>query len=459
MAERITLPELAEGIAGGDVVSVAVSEGDTVTEGQTLIELETDKATVPVPSPAAGKIVKVLAKVGEPLQVGEPIVELEGAPGAVKAPPPPEKPAKPPRHAERPPAEPATEAEQVEMPPEERGAEKPAEEQRVEARQARQREVQARPEPGPAETPPGAPEAGEPAPAGPAARRLARELGVDINRVPGSSRGGRISPEDVKDFARQRMKSGVPGVTPAAAELPDFARWGPVRRETLTTLRRKISDNLARAWVTIPHVHQFDDADITDLAALRKAHAPRFKERGANLTMTAFLLKAVVATLQKFPQFNASLDPVNGEMVFKDYFHIGVAVDTPGGLIVPVLRDVDRKDLYAISRELGDLAQRTRDRQVGLEELRGASFSVSNLGGIGGSHFTPIINPPEVAILGVGRSREVPVWRNGQVVPRTILPLCVAYDHRVIDGADGARFITELVRTLEHYQDVMLLGL
>ncbi len=472
--ETYKLPELAEGIEAGDVVGVLVNEGDTVEEGQSLIELETDKATVPVPAPYGGRIAKIHVKPGDKVPVGAPLVDIEGgaagkAPAEKAAPTPekpkePEKPAKPAAEAAPPREEPVA---APEKPAEEKAPPPPTEqpEPREEKRQAEKAGGAPLPE-RPVEPEPASPsEQGEgtPIPAGPSVRRLARELGVDLRQVKGSGGAGRITSDDVKEHARRRMTAPEAGgpMTGAVApgETPDFSRYGPVRTEPLPSMRRKISANMSASWSQIPHVHQFAEADVTDLMAIQKKYAPVFKERGVSLTMTSLILKAVARTLKAFPKFNASLDLQKGEVVYKDYIHIGVAVDTPAGLIVPVIRDVDKKDLLQLSVELGDIAKRTRERQVGLDELRGASFTVSNLGGIGGSHFTPIINPPEVAVLGVGRSEKTPTYRGDSLVPRMKLPLCVAYDHRLIDGADGARFIVELVRVLENFEDAMFFGL
>jgi pyruvate dehydrogenase E2 component (dihydrolipoamide acetyltransferase) len=234
--------------------------------------------------------------------------------------------------------------------------------------------------------------------------------------------------------------------------------YGSERRVAISSLRRKIASTVTQAWTTIPHVHQFQEADITDLLALHKRYAPQFKQKGATLTLTSLFLKVVTHALKLYPQFNATIDLTNGEVIYKEYYNVGVAVDTPDGLIVPVVHHVDQKDLLQISLELADLAERTRKREVKLEELRGATFTVSNMGGLGAGPFTPIILPPQVAILGVGKGRRMPVHRDGQFVPRMILPICVAYDHRLIDGADGARFTNEIVKLLEDFQ-AMILGL
>jgi pyruvate dehydrogenase E2 component (dihydrolipoamide acetyltransferase) len=300
-------------------------------------------------------------------------------------------------------------------------------------------------------------EAGEPqAPAPPSTRRLARELGVPLAKVQGSGPGGRITPEDVKDFARMSMKpasKSAPASAPetsAASPLPDFTRWGEVERVPLSNIRKRTVESISRSWREIPHVTQVEEADITDLEALRHRHAKRAAAKGGKLTATVFVLKAVVAALKKFPELNASLDLASEELVLKRYFHIGIAVDTEHGLIVPVLRDVDHKPLLDLSAELITLSDRARNRKVKLDELKGASFTVTNLGGLGGTAFTPIINPPEVAILGLARSqRRLFKDDDGDIVERLMLPLCLSYDHRVVDGALAIRFLRKVASMLE----------
>jgi pyruvate dehydrogenase E2 component (dihydrolipoamide acetyltransferase) len=473
---RVELPFLAEGIEGGDVVQVLVHEGDQVTEGQSLIELETDKATVPVPAPAAGKVARVLVHKGDHLKVGQALVELDGdgqaaspqtsehktsadkQPGGEQ--PRDNKPRDNKASQEQQPAigpapqpSPAAEAahaesvEQAEKPPVQRSSSPQASPPRPDTKQ----------EPAPTSQPSSS-GAGIAAP--PSVRRLARELGVDLTQVKGSEAGGRITAEDVKSYVRERTRrSGAPSGKEGSDKGGVFTTmYGNERREAIPSLRRKIAATVTQAWTTIPHVHQFQDADITDLLALHKRYAPQFKQKGATLTLTSLFLKAVTHALKLYPQFNATLDLTNGEVIYKEYYNIGVAVETPDGLIVPVIHHVDQKDLLQISLELADLAERTRSRTVKLEELRGATFSVSNMGGLGAGPFTPIVYPPQVAILGVGKGRRTAVYRDGQFVPRMMVPLCVAYDHRLIDGADGARFTNEIVKVLEDFQ-AMFLGL
>jgi pyruvate dehydrogenase E2 component (dihydrolipoamide acetyltransferase) len=449
---RVELPFLAEGVEGGDVIQLLVAEGDQVTEGQSLLELETDKATVPVPAPAAGTVARLLVRQGDHVKVGQALLELDGAEGPAHAAktPAPEQPAVPPM---APPPSP------------------------IEADAAKPLEREEQPQSGPATAPPSktersaplpsepqsasasSPPTGAAIPAPPSVRRLARELGVDLAQVKGSETGGRITAEDVKAFVRERTRrSGAPLGQDDHGGTVFSTIYGTERREALPSIRRKIAANMTQAWTTIPHVHQFQEADITDLMELHKRYAPQFTQKGATLTLTSLLLKAVAHALKLYPQLNATLDLTNGEVIYKDYYNIGVAVDTQAGLIVPVVHQVDQKDLLQISHELADLAERTRKREIKLEELRGATFTVSNMGGLGAGPFTPIIYPPQVGILGVGKARMTPVYRDGQFVPRRILHLCVAYDHRLVDGAVGARFTNEIVKVLEDFQ-AMFLGL
>ena len=336
----------------------------------------------------------------------------------------------------------------------------------VEEKEASTAAPSSRPEPQ-AQEPPAGEQTAREASAGPgvaappSVRRLARELGVDLTQVKGSEAGGRITAEDVKTYVRERTRrSGVPSGKEGQDKGANVftTMYGNERREAISSLRRKIAATVTQAWTTIPHVHQFQEADITDLLALHKRYAPQFKQKGATLTLTSLFLKAVTHALKLYPQFNATIDLTNGEVIYKDYYNIGVAVDTPAGLIVPVVHRVDHKDLLQISLEIADLAERTRTREIKLEELRGATFTVSNMGGLNAGPFTPIIMPPQVAILGVGKGKRTAVYRDGQFVPRVMLPLCVAYDHRLIDGADGARFTNEIVKVLEDFQ-AMFMGL
>ncbi|HEY8503675.1 MAG TPA: 2-oxo acid dehydrogenase subunit E2, partial [Gemmataceae bacterium] len=286
----------------------------------------------------------------------------------------------------------------------------------------------------------------------PATRRLARELRVDLRQVRGSGRGGRVTIDDVKAYVRGRMEQPPPGAAPAAGvslpPLPDFSKWGPVERKRVSQLRQTVARNVSAAWLTCPMVTQYDLADVTELEAIRRRYAEGQPKGAPKLTMTVLAVKAAVAALKSFPHFNASFDAAAGELIYKKYFHIGIAVDTERGLVVPVIRDADRKSVHDIAVEVTELAQKARDGKLTIEEMRGGTFTITNLGGIGGTAFSPILNYPEVAILGLARTSQQPVVRDGKVEPRLMLPLCLTYDHRVIDGADGARFTTRLTQIL-----------
>jgi pyruvate dehydrogenase E2 component (dihydrolipoamide acetyltransferase) len=445
---NVELPFLAEGIEGGDVVQLLVREGDQVTEGQSLIELETEKATVPVPAPAAGTVSRLLVAQGDHVKVGQAIIELDGAEERTTE-------AKAPLQEKTP-----EEQEQEKTAPRKTKPAPPQQEKPTSEPQAKLVEQEERPTALKDEGSPAAasPRSGsEMIPAPPSVRRLARELGVDLAQVRGSEAGGRITAEDVKTYVRERTRRSAPSRQEPRGNVFS-TMYGNERREPLPSIRRKIAANMTEAWTTIPHVHQFQDADITDLLEMHKRYAPQFTEKGTTFTLTSLFLKAAVHALKLYPQLNATLDLTNGEVIYKDYYNIGVAVDTPAGLIVPVIHRVDQKNLFQISVELADLAERTRKREITLEELRGATFTISNMGGIGAGPFTPIIYPPQVGILGMGRARMMPVYRDGQFVPRKILNLCVAYDHRLVDGAVGARFTNEIVKVLEDFE-AMFLGL
>ncbi|WP_242690999.1 dihydrolipoyllysine-residue acetyltransferase [Lysobacter enzymogenes] len=444
---------------GVPVIELLVAVGDTVTQDQGLVTLESDKATMEVPAPFAGIVRELKVKIGDELAEGSVVALIEPTEGEEKqAPAPAPEAAKPaaPAKAEAPaPAksEPApaakAEAPKPEAPAPLAGAAAGTD-----------------PEALPPRTPPVAFTAEELMPdkvpyASPAVRLFARELGVDLLRVSGSARGGRISKEDVQSFVKGVMQGG--GGAPAAAGaapalggglnlLPwpkvDFSKFGETETKPLTRIQKLSGANLARNWAMIPHVTQHDDADITDLEALRVALNKENEKAGIKLTMLAFLMKASVNALQKFPNFNASLDASGENLTLKKYFHIGFAADTPNGLVVPVVRDVDKKGVLQIARETGELAAKARDGKLGPADMSGGCFSISSLGGIGGTAFTPIVNAPEVAILGVSKSATKPVWDGKQFAPRLILPLSLSYDHRVIDGAAAARFTAYLAQLL-----------
>lgn len=434
---EVKLPALADGVEAGDILNVLVKPGDEIQVDDPIVELESEKATVSVPSPVAGRVVSVFVKTGDKVRVGENLIMVETGDGDSLL--------------ETATAETSQAAEGSE------GASKQALPSETIVRGVAEPHIPIVQPLAPAVT-----QEQDLIPASPAVRRIAREIGLDLRRVRGSGKNGRILIEDldpyIAEFVRKRGGQMTGGVSVAQPELPDFAQWGPVRRVKIDSLRRKIAEHLTQAWLTIPHVHQFHEADITELLALQKRHRERVKQLGASLTLTPFVMKAAVIALKEFPEFNATFDARNEEIIYKDYYHIGVAVDTPAGLIVPVIRDVDKKTIVELAVELADVAQRTRERKVALEELRGGTFTISNLGSIGGSHFTPIVNSPEVAILGVGRAtkRLVLAGADGSVSERSMLPLVLGYDHRIIDGAQGARFMVRLVEVLENFEATFL---
>ncbi|MBN2310085.1 MAG: 2-oxo acid dehydrogenase subunit E2 [Candidatus Hydrogenedentes bacterium] len=413
------LPALAENIETATVTKVLVSVGDAVAVDQPVLEIETDKAAAEVPSSVSGTITELLVNEGDTVKVGAVVFRATGQDAA------------PAPKADAPVA-----------------AEVPAE-------PARPAEMPAPVEPDSAGPAPAPKRSGAPGVAAPSVRRLARELGVDLSEVTGSGADGRITADDVKAHAAGAgaAEAGASGPgesrTTSVESLPDFARWGEIERQPMSAIRRRTAENMARAWATVPHVTQFDKADVTELERLRKEHGKKVEAAGGKLTVTAVIVKVLASALKKSPQFNASVDVAANEVVFKKYYNVGVAVDTERGLLVPVIRDVDTKNVTQIAVELGALAERARNRKLTLDEMQGGTFTVSNLGGIGGTGFTPIVNAPEVAILGVSRSQVEAVFVEGGVEPRTMLPLSLSYDHRVIDGADGARFLRWVVEALE----------
>lgn len=430
MAEEIRLPDLGEGIDQGDVVRILVSEGDSIKVDQPVIELETDKALVEVPSSVAGTVATVNVSSGESISPGAVLVTIDAAQAGDT------------REAVR---ESHAKEKNVQQPPPDAPAERRAPPAPVNADTDE-------------ETPAAVESSSATVPAAPSVRRFARELGVDLRQVPGSGAGGRITRDDVKSYVQSSLNETAQAGPVVAPDLPDFTRWGHVERQPLPGVRRTIAQNVGTAWAQVPHVTQFDRADLTDLEAFRQRQKASTEARGGKLTPTPFVLKAVVSALKAFPQFNASLDKAAGQLVLKHYYHIGVAVDTERGLLVPVIRDVDRRDIFELAIQLDDLARRTREGRADVEELQGGTFTVTNLGSIGGTSFTPIVNFPEVAILGMGRSRQEPVVRDGRIEARLIMPVCLSYDHRVVDGADGARFTRHLVESLENPERLLLGG-
>ena len=482
MATAVNLPELGENIESGTVIAVLVNVGDRVEKDQPLVELETDKAVVEVPSSEGGVIQEIRVKEGDTLPVGGTILILNPngsaagtvtveppqspepeapppepeEPAAVEAPPEPEAVPETPAAVETPPS-PETKSKMsaaVETPPSHEAApETPA---ATVAEETPEAESPPQPEPAAptADTTAEPPRARGTVRAAPSVRRLAREIGVELEAVQPATPGGLIRAEDVKAHARKvRSEPGpamppAPGAAPAAAKLPNFEKWGPVRREKMSTVRRLTAENMARSW-TAPHVTQNDKADITELEKFRKEYGKRAEAAGGKLTATAILVKVLAKALQRFPQFNCSVDMANSELIYKDYYNIGVAVDTPHGLMVPSIKNVNEKSLIDIARELTGISARARERKSTLDELQGSCITITNLGGIGGTAFTPIVNTPEVAILGVSRGSIEPVWTDGEFVPRMRLPISLSYDHRVIDGADAARFTRWICEALE----------
>ena len=416
MATEFKLPDLGEGVEAGDVVGVLVAEGDTVEIDQGVVELETDKALVEVPSSVAGTVTKIHISAGDRVPVGSLLISVEEGEQQVSAEPEAEVPVPAPKE------EPASTAKA----------------------------------PAPTPSRPPAPTSnGDPIPAAPSTRRLARELGVDLTQVAGSGPGGRISQDDVKAAVRDRQTGGIAPTAPV--ELPDFSRWGNIERQPLSKVRQIIAKNMSQAWQQVAHVTQFDRADVTDLEAFRQRNKEKTEASGAKLTPTVLALKAIITALKTFPQFNASLDAGANDIILKHYYNLGIAVDTERGLLVPVIKDVDRKDILELALELGDISNRARTNKIGLDELQGGTFTVTNLGSLGVGEFTPIVNHPEVAIMGLGRAREEATVREGRIEPRLIMPLALSYDHRVIDGADGARFMRKIVDALEN-PELMLMG-
>ena len=414
---EFAIPDLGEGIAAGKVVTLLVKPGDSVELDQPLLELETEKATIPIPSPVKGKVDELRVKRGQDVRVGEVVAVLTGEMAAA-----PVAAAAPARQASQP----------VKAPP-----------IAVEAARRAAPTYAAPTRNGDARIP---------VPASPATRRLARELGIDLHLVSGTASGGRVTADDVKAYVRALPKG--PGATPAPAAgaitvppLPDFNKWGAVEKKPFTALRRAIAKNLSLAWNVAPQVTQHDLADITELEEQRKRIVDAAPKGTPKVTMTVLAVKACVAALKAFPNFNASYDPnagEYGELILKKYYHIGIAVDTERGLVVPVIRDADKKSIQQLAKEIAELAEKARAGKLMPDEMRGGTFTITNLGGIGGTAFSPIVNYPEVAILGLSRSSWQPAVHDGQIVPRLILPLSLTYDHRVVDGADGARFCARL---------------
>ena len=431
MKKSILVPDIGD-FKSVEIIEVLVAPGDSVNAEDALLTLESDKATMEVPSPEAGVIAAVKVKVGDKISQGDIIAELETAESnaADKTESPPTPP------AESPPPPPEKSAEILELPTRE----------------------------SPPPTTPSAattqPQSFPGAHASPAVRKIAREFGVDLTQVNGGGRKGRILKEDVQNFVKNEL-SRKPISAEGGSGLPlpptvDFSKFGEIEKKPRSRINKLSAANLSRNWILAPHVTQFDDADITEMEAFRKSLADDAAKRGVKMTPLAFLIKAAVASLREFPQFNSSLDSDGEHLIVRRFYHIGFAADTPSGLVVPVIRDADKKGLLDLAAELSELSGRAREGKLKLDEMQGGCFTISSLGGIGGTQFTPIINLPEAAILGVSRAKMSPVWNGKEFIPRLLLPLSLSYDHRIIDGAQGARFITFLSRQLADIRRLML---
>jgi pyruvate dehydrogenase E2 component (dihydrolipoamide acetyltransferase) len=424
----VKLPKLGEGSDSGVVVGIFVNVGDTVAKDQAILELENEKAVASIPSSAAGVVEKIHVKAGDKVSIGQRLITLAGGAAPAAAAPAPKPAAK--KAAAQ--SAPAPEPEAV-----------------VEA--AGDESAEEAPQPVAAPV------------ASPSLRRMARELGIDLTKVHGSEAGGRITTSDVRAYLAKLAKAaakpapapaGVASAKPAAVQV-DFSQWGPILKKPVTQLRKVIARRMSESWNSVARVTQFDDIDFTKLGELRKKYAPAYEAKGVKLTLTPFVLKAVAETLKKHPIFNSSLDEVASEIILKEYVHLGIAVDTDQGLMVPVLRDVDKKSMIDLAKELEQLAAKARDRKITADEMKGGTFTISNQGAIGGAHFTPIINLPEVAILGLGRGALKAVVRDGQIVARLMTPVALSYDHRVIDGGSAARFTVDLVKAFENFDEAM----
>ncbi len=445
MIKEVTIPDIGENIEKGDVIEVLVKEGQLVEVDTPLIEFETDKAVVDIPSPSKGRVVKILVGKGDTIKVGQAIVQIET--DSVEPSQPPEHPSpaklvKDEPKTPKPAPEPTRAKEVVQAP----GRVAAIKKEIVESDS-----ILAGIEIEPVLI-------GSAAPASPTVRRLARELGADINKVAGSGAGGRISEDDVKAFIKRIVlqKGGEPAVSSAIRipPFPDLSKWGEIKTEKLSRVRALISESVSRSWSVVPHVTQFEKADITELEEFRKNFNKKNEKSGIKLTVTAVLMKVLAQGLKEFPRFNAGIDSANEVIIFRNYIHIGIAVDTDRGLLVPVVRDIDKKSIVELARSLDDIAKRARDKTIKSEEFEGGTFTISNQGGIGGVDFTPIVLWPQVAILGVSRASLQPVFINGQFEPRLVLPLSLSYDHRANDGADAARFLRWIVEALQ--QPLML---
>jgi pyruvate dehydrogenase E2 component (dihydrolipoamide acetyltransferase) len=432
LATEVKVPDIGD-FADVPIIELHVKPGDAVNAEDPIITLESDKATLDVPSPLAGTVEKLLVKIGDRVSEGSPVLQLRGdEDGAMTQPPSLLSQQEPP---------PATQAKTVQPVPAEAPPDVPAQR---------------------AATVPAAGAEFSGVHASPSIRRVAREMGVDLTKVKGTGEKGRVTKDDVLGFLRgPAAPAGAPAAPASGTGIPeipaqDFSKFGPVETRPLSRIKRLSGPHLHRAWLNVPHVTQNDEADITELEAYRKELDTAGKEKGYRVTLLAFLLKASASCLRQFPEFNASLSPEKDALILKKYYNVGIAVDTPDGLVVPVLKDVDRKGVVELSQEMGAVSKKARDGKLQAADMQGASFTISSLGGIGGTSFTPIVNAPEVAILGVVRSKMAPVWNGTEFRPRLMLPVSLSYDHRVIDGALGARFARQLCHVLEDVRRLVL---
>ncbi len=447
MKKEIKIPDIAENVETGLIAGILVAKGDKISKDQPVVEIETDKATTDIPSPFAGTVDEIKVKEGDEVKVNQVImiIETEGegeGEGKGKGKDKEEEEGKGKEKEEKEESDQEEEEDSAdEKEEEEESAEDEQGENEDEDKEKKQDKETAESKSTKEKRNLSA------VPAAPSVRRLAREMDVDITEVEGSGPGNRITAEDVKNYSgkTESKKEQETGKT----KLPGFSQWGPTSSEPMSTIRKITSKNVQQAWQTIPHVTQFDEADITDLENFRKQNQAKMEKEGVKLTVTSILLKIAGFALQKFPRFNASIDAANDEIIYKHFYNIGVAVDTPKGLLVPVIRDVNKKSLKELSLELTELAQKARDKKIAPEEMQGGNFTISNLGGIGGTAFTPIVLPPQVAILGVSRAAYKQVFIENEFKKRLVIPLSLSYDHRVIDGADGARFLRWICEVIE----------
>lgn len=423
----VKLPKLGEGADSGVVVSIFVKEGDTVAKGQSIMELENEKAVAPIPSTADGVVDKVYVKAGDRISIGQKLISVAGGGGAPAAAPAAPAAAPAPKAAPKKAARPVPQPEEVDEEPIAESEDEIVNESPV---------------------------------ASPSIRKAAREFGIDLRKIHGSESGGRIVAGDVRNYIQRLIRAASrPAAKSSEAAAPakpapvqiDFSQWGPILKKPVSQLRKVIARRMSESWNSVARVTQFDDIDFTRVGELRKKFAPAYEAKGVKLTLTPFVLKAVADTLKKHQIFNSSLDEVANEIIIKEYVHLGIAVDTDQGLMVPVIKDVDKKSMLDLAKELESLAAKARDRKISADEMKGGTFTISNQGAIGGAHFTPIINLPEVAILGLGRGAMKPVVRDGKIEARLLTPVALSYDHRVIDGGSAARFTVDLVKAFENF--------